>query len=399
MTTTERDHEQPDVVQLLFGPRAADDPTQGYDYLHSACPVAHSSLGYYISSYEDVLWALRHPDYFSSDAEALSIGQEHPLIPLQVDPPMHTQYRRVLNPEFTPAKVGELEPDVRLLVGHLIDRFADRGECDFHEEFATPLPSTIFLRLMGLPQEDLTTFLRWRDNSIRPDVAPGDLAAAAAIREATGKEITVYFEKAIDDCRKRPNEGLLSQLVAVEMDGRNLNEAELLGTCHLLLLGGLDTVTATLDCMIAYLARNPRHRRALVKDRALIPSALEELLRRESPVMIVPRIVNKDVTVGGVELHQGDLASLVIGAANIDEEKFEDAHGVELAREPNRHLAFGGGHHLCLGAHLARLELRVGLEEFHRRIPDYSIPEGVEVHYSPGIRQADRLPLVFGQSP
>ncbi|MGH9206559.1 MAG: cytochrome P450, partial [Acidimicrobiales bacterium] len=182
MSTTQTAPEPIDATHLLFGPGAADDPTEGYSYLRRNCPVAHSSLGYYLTAYDDVQWALRHPEYFSSDAEALSIGQEHPLIPLQVDPPMHTKYRRVLNPEFTPAKIALLEPDVRVLVNQLLDGFAGAAGCDFHEEFATPLPSTIFLRLMGLPQEDLSTFLQWRDNVIRPDVAPGDLDAAAEIR-------------------------------------------------------------------------------------------------------------------------------------------------------------------------------------------------------------------------
>jgi cytochrome P450 len=304
-------------------------------------------------------------------------------------------YRRILNPEFIPKKVAELHDDVVVLVDGIIDRFADKGSCDFHEEFATPLPSAIFLRLMGLPQSDLPTFLQWRDNIIRPDVAPGDFEGAARIRERTGHEISEYFTTALAARRREPDDGFLTQLVRLEMDGRPLTHEELLGICQLLILGGLDTVTATLDCMITYLARHDDERRRLVENPDLIPSAVEELLRTESPVMLVPRVVHKAVTIGGIDLSPGDHISLVLGAANGDEAEFSDADTVDLARDANRHLAFGGGHHLCLGMHLARLELRVGLEAFHRRIPDYAIADGAEIHFSPGIRQANHLPLVF----
>jgi cytochrome P450 len=252
---------------------------------------------------------------------------------------------------------------------------------------------------MGLPQSDLPTFLRWRDNVIRPDVAPDDWEGATRIREETGKAINTYFENAIAARRAQPDDGLLSQLVHTDLlpgeSGRRpLNQEELLGICHLFLLGGLDTVTATLDCMIAYLARHPDRRAALVADPSQWPAAVEELLRHQSPVQMVPRICKQAVTMHGVDINPGDLVTLLIGAANGDEDAFADPDDVDLARDPH-HLAFGGGNHLCLGAHLARLELRIGLEEFHARIPDYEIAAGAEIHYSPGIRQASTLPLVF----
>jgi cytochrome P450 len=133
----------------------------------------------------------------------------------------------------------------------------------------------------------------------------------------------------------------------------------------------------------------------LASDPAVTAGAVEELLRAETPVMVVPRVVKQDVTIDGVDIKAGDHATLCLGAANGDDAEFDDAHGVDFARTPNRHLAFGGGPHRCLGSHLARMELRVALEEFHKRIPDYEIASGTKVRYSPGIRQADRLPLVF----
>ena len=172
-------------------------------------------------------------------------------------------------------------------------------------------------------------------------------------------------------------------LVRAEVEGRPLTHAELLGTCHLLMLGGLDTVTATLDCMITYLAAHPERRQALVDDPDVIPVAVEELLRHQTPVMMVPRKIVQDVEIGGVMCRAGDGATLLIGAGNIDATEFEDADEVRFDRGRNRHVAFGGGPHRCLGSHLARLELRVALEQFHRRIPEYSIADDAEVNFSP----------------
>jgi cytochrome P450 len=162
------------------------------------------------------------------------------------------------------------------------------------------------------------------------------------------------------------------------------------------LLGGLDTVTATLDCMVVHLARAPELRAAIAADLSLVAPAVEELLRYETPVTMVPRILKQEFELGGVQLRAGDHAILLIGAGNCDPEEFDEAEGTDIARESNRHLAFGGGPHRCLGSHLARLELRVALEELHRRIPDYRIAPDAEVHFSPAIRQAASLPLVWG---
>jgi cytochrome P450 len=247
---------------------------------------------------------------------------------------------------------------------------------------------------VGLPREDLPWFMEWRDNTIRPDVAPGDLEGADRIRRETAAAISDYFRQAIADRRAHPDETLLSMIVHGAVDDEPLTEAELLGISHLLLLGGLDTVTATLDCMVAFLAQHPQHRQQLVEDPSRIPAAVEELLRWLSPVMVIPRTAAVDMTLHDVDIKAGDGVTLVLGAANTDEAAFGE-DGVDFGREANKHLAFGGGHHLCLGAHLARLELRVVLEELHRRIPDYRIaPEG-EVHFSTGIRQAEALPLVW----
>jgi cytochrome P450 len=389
--------ENTDALRVLFSPKTADDPHPVYERLRQECPVARRDGDdrgeVFLSRYEDIFWAMRHPEYFTSENMNLYLG-EQPQIPLEVDPPKHTAYRRLLNPRFVPREIEKLAPEVRTTVRTLIDGFAARGACDFHEEFATPLPSTIFLPLMGLPREDLPQFLKWRDDNVRPAVEPGDFDGAERIRRQASHEMNEYFRAAIARRREDPNDGLLSQIVQWTIDGEPLSERELLGMCHLLLIGGLDTVTATLDCMIVFLATHPDHRRELIDNPERIPAAVEELLRWLTPVMVVPRAVAQDVELQGVQLCAGDAVNLVLGSANVDESEFGQPD-VDFSRDPNRHLAFGGSHHLCLGAHLARLELRIALEEFHQRIPDYSIAEGTDIHYSTGIRQAEHLPLVF----
>jgi cytochrome P450 len=387
-----------DPLALLFiEPGASDDPAPAYARLRDECPVARlpgmtGAMTAWISTYDDALWALKHPEVFSSAAEAIDIGQSHDLIPLQIDPPLHTKYRRFLAEWFNSRAIGPLEPEVRKLVNELLDGIVARGECDFHADFATPLPSTVFLAMMGLPQDDLGTLLRWRDDIIRPAADP---AEHEAIRSRTGAEITAYFEAQIDGLRVDPRPGFWSDLVNAEFDGRPLERGELLGMAFLLIIAGLDTVTATLDCMVEYLALHPEQRRALVAQPELTADAVEEMLRALSPVQLVPRVLAEDVTMAGVDLKAGDHATIVIGAANLDPAFYEHPDDVDFDRERSINLAFGGGPHLCLGINLARLELRVALEEWHRRIPDYSIPPGTEINHSPGIRQTDQLPLVW----
>jgi cytochrome P450 len=380
----------------VFSQACADDPHPVYQEMHARCPVGREN-GLFgpsatLSRYDDVLWALKHPEVFSSK-DVVKIGNDVPLIPLSVDPPEHAKYRRLLDPQFSPKRMAELEPEARVLVNEIIDEFVASGECDFHEDFATPLPSTIFLALMGLPQEDLPQFLRWRDDTIRPQA--DETGTVDQKREAAGKAIENYFETKIEEKRSHPDDRLLSTIVHGEVEGRPLTHDELLGTTHLLLLGGLDTVTATLDCMIVFLAQNPERRGAVIQDGSLVIGAVEELLRHQTPVMMVPRVVAQDVELGGVELKAGDGAILLIGAANADHDEFDGASDVRFDRERNRHLAFGGGAHRCLGSHLARLELTVALEEFHRRIPDYQLAPRTVISFSPGIRQSEDLYLRF----
>ncbi len=391
-----------DPLTLLFiDEGASDDPAPAYARLRNECPVARTpgmtgDMAVWVSSYDEALWALKHPEIFSSAAEAIDIGQSHDLIPLQIDPPLHTKYRRFLAEWFNSRAISPLEPEVRKLVNEILDGIVPVGSCDFHQDFATPLPSTVFLAMMGLPQDDLDTLLRWRDDIIRPAADPDE---AEAVRARTGAEITAYFDAQIDGLRETPRSGFWSDLVNAEFEGRPLERGELLGMAFLLIIAGLDTVTATLDCMIKYLALHPERRRELVERPELTTDAVEEMLRTETPVQLVPRVIAQDTTLGSVELKAGDHATIVLGAANLDPAVYDHPDDVDFERQRSINLAFGGGPHLCLGINLARLELRVALEEWHRRIPEYSIPPGTTIAHSPGIRQTDHLPLVWDVAP
>ena len=385
-------------VVNLFDPELMSNPQPKYDEIRSRCPVARSAItnSPIISRYEDVMWALRHPEIFSSEmGELMALGTERPMIPQQIDPPKQTKYRKLLDPQFSRKRMLAIEDLVRADARALIDRFIDAGECEFNSAFAIPLPCNAFLRLMGLPSEDLELFLELKDGIIRPRVEASDIEGAKRARTQTGKRIYAYFEELIDKRSIDPQSDLMSSLVNAEIDGEKLTRNDILDVCFLLLLAGLDTVTATLGCNMTYLANNPEQQARLRDDPALIPGAIEELMRWETPVTAVPRVVKQDVTVSGFELKQGELVTLLLGAANLDDAEFSEPRNVDFERESNRHIAFGGGTHRCLGSHLARMELRVAMEELHKRLPAYWIKPGEKPSFSPGIREVKYLPLVW----
>ncbi len=370
------------------------EPQPMYKALRESSPVFRSPEAVVLSRLADIEMALKHTELFSSNMDAVNLGNVRPLIPLQIDPPEHAKYRRILDPLFTPREMARREPRVTELVNEMIDAFADRGQCDFHAEFAVPLPCTVFLQLLGLPLEDLDKFLEWKDGIIRPEGARNYEQHGAAAASAA-HQVYDYFERAIDDHIANPRDDLLSAMIAANVAGQPLSREELLDICFLFLIAGLDTVTDSLDCFFVYLARHPDHRRQLIEQPDLLPSAIEELLRWETPVPGVVRVAMEDVEVAGCPIAKGERVSPLLGAANTDPAEFPDPELVDFQRNPNRHRAFGGGPHRCLGSHLARMELRVALREFHRRIPDYEIRPGVELTYTRALRSVESLPLTF----
>ena len=378
---------------IFLSPEFNADPLPGYREARR-CPVAHDALmdTVLISRYADVLAALRDPETFSSELDAAALGQR-PLIPLQVDPPRQTRFRRILDPHFSRRKMLALEPRVRTLVNGLIDAFAADGHCEFNAAFAIPLPCTVFLDLMGLPQSDLPELLEFKDGIIRPEASSPE--EGERLREETSARIYAYFEELLEARARHPRDDLMTWFLGAELDGDRLTREEVLDISYLFLLAGLDTVTATLGCSVAHLARHPDERTRLVSDPSLWPAAVEELLRHETPVPVVIRVVTRDTEFAGHSLETGQRVMLMLGAADTDDAEFADADSVSFERGANRHLAFGGGPHRCLGSHLARMELRVALEELHRRIPHYEVAPGETPRYGGGIREVQYLPLVF----
>ncbi len=371
-------------------------PQPMYKEMRASTPVLKMEGSAVVCTRADIDEVFRRPEVFSSNMSAVDLGNIRPLIPLQIDPPDHVRYRRILDPLFAPRQMALLEPDVAALVHQLVDRFVDEGEVDLTKAFTIPLPSQVFLVLLGLPLSELDTFLRIKDGIIRPQILHPEAQewdAQQEIRRRTAQEIYEYFDSELDQREKEPRDDLLSRFLVTEIDGHKLTRHEILDTCFLFLIAGLDTVTASLDCFFAYLAENPAQRQRLVQDPAIVPHAVEELLRWETPVAGVARVAVAEHELSGEKIAPGDQVFVLIGSGNTDEAEFPDADVVDFDREANRHLAFGGGVHRCLGSHLARMELRVALREFHTRIPDYELVPGTKLDYTPGIRSLAELPL------
>ena len=376
----------------------AANPQPVFKALRDGSPVLALEGSLVLSRKADIDEALRHPEMFTSNMSAVDLKNVRPLIPLQIDPPDHKKYRKLLDPIFAPRLMTAMEEEVAVLVNDLIDRFINRGEVDFSAEFSVPYPSQVFLKLLGLPPEELDRFLAMKDGIIRPDHVTGSpygSKKADAHQQKVADSIYAYFNQVLDEREKEPRADLVSRFLSAEVDGHTLTREDILDICFLFLIAGLDTVTATLDCMFAFLSQHPEHRRQLAEDPSLIPSAIEELLRWETPVQMVARASSEDTTFAGCPVHKGDSIVLMLGSANTDDNEVEDADQVRFDREVNRHIAFGGGIHRCLGSHLARMELRVALREWHRRIPEYSVEPGHTLVYTPNIRSIEHFPMRF----
>jgi len=321
------------------------------------------------------------------------------MIPIQINPPDHHRYRKLLDPIFAPREMAAWAEPIAALVNQHIDRFIDRGECVFDEELAVPLPSQVFLTIAGLPLEDLELLLELKDGIIRPGyregLGPQDTEAIQRIQDETGQRIYAYCQDALDERRAQPREDVLTRLLHADVDGERLTDEEIQDIFFLLLIAGLDTITNSLTLFYARLARDPAHRRELAEHPDRIPNAVEELLRLENPTPGVPRVVVEDGEILGCPVHAGEQVQVNLGAAGTDPDLLPDADQVRFDRDTNAHYAFSGGIHRCLGSHLARQELRVTLREWHRRIPDYELKPGTELVWPPGLRSVQNVQLVW----
>lgn len=291
-----------------------------------------------------------------------------PLVPLQLDPPHHEGYRALLQQALSPKAVGKLGDKARALSIELIEGFKDKGECEFISAFAQHLPIAIFMGIVDLPEADRPLLTEISEIAMR-----GETEAERS--EAVGK-LVVYGMGKVAERRANPGNDLISAITRAEVNGKLIDDATLTGLILLLLLGGLDTVASTMGFIAQFLATHPEHRHALVADPSLIPNATEELLRR-FPIATNAREVKADVELGGVLLKAGDMVLVATTMDGLDNSKFPDPLTVDFNRlKPGANSTFGGGVHRCVGSMLARTELRIFLEEWLQRIPDFSIKAG-----------------------
>lgn len=381
----------------LAAARAGATPQQMYLDIMAASPVRDLGDGFYsVTRMADVLALTRSKVVLQGSR---FLGSTRPAIPLGIDGPEHTKYRRLLDPVFTVKRVTPLAKNVRELASQLIDRFVDAGRVDAYEAWTEPLPSTIFLSIMGLPMEDLEDFLRFKNWTLNPRAEEGISEEEQGARRLKAVAwIQDYFNRDLD-AREResaPRDDMIGWLLSSEVDGKRLSREEVLDIIGLLMIAGLDTVTASLTCMLSYLARHPEQRAKILDDPALLPSAIEEMMRFESPVAEGYRRVTADLPLpSGTTLPAGSFVHVSWSAANLDPEFFEDPLRVDFQRTPNRHIGFASGWHRCLGSHLARMEMQTALAVWHERIPHYEIEPGAKLHYSENPRSPAALPLVW----
>lgn len=344
----------------------------------------------------DVENALRTWQDFSSDFGGV-MGSQEPIIPLNVDPPLHVKYRRLLDPYFAPRKMASLQPAVQKHTNDLIDAFADRGSCDLSTELAVPLPCSTFLSLLGLPLDELDALVRWKDIMIRPEHVVADRDEALKLQADTAIEIYGRFSAEMADRRAAPRDDLITYLTQAEIDGEKLTDSEILRTCFLLLAAGLDTVTISLECIFAFLVAHDEARKMLVNEPGSEVNLIEELLRWETPVQSVSRRATRDIELApGCVIASGATVSVAIASANTDPDGLEGADQVDVRRGDMRNFAFGGGPHRCLGSNLARMELRTVVRTWHDRVPEYSLEPGTDLIWNgSALRGVDHLPLVW----
>jgi cytochrome P450 len=363
------------------------------------CPMSYSDEygGYWVvSTYDAIADVLRRRQGFSSYPVGLeSEGQDEStggkkLIPIELDGEAHQRYRTLLNPLFTPATAQQLEPSMRALANQLIDKFIDRGECDVVSEFARLLPGTLFLRMMGWPVEDSEMFYGWVEASMH--ASPEE---SATLRVQVAQERNRYMAALIDQRRRQPEDDLTTVLAHAEIDGTPISDEDLLLLFRLLMAAGLDTVQSVLSQSFVFLAQHPEFR-AQMMEPAVLPTAVEELLRWASPA-VPTRTATEPVEIGGIDLETGERVHCPLGAANRDPTYYADPDTPRLDREnPKPHLTFGLGPHRCLGSHIARLELKIAFEEWHQRIPDYRIgTRGIGEWHLGGVWGVDSVHLEF----
>lgn len=371
------------------------NPQATIDRLREGPPIVFSSAGrrgrstWILKRYEHILEAMQDTELFSSrnySGFSSLIGEDWPMIPSDVDAPLHRPFRMFLNKVFAPSRMTLLEEGIAETVQELIANLKRRTECDFQEEMGRPLPTSVFLRMMGLPLEDAGLFLKW-ENLLMHGIDLEDRALGV-------RSIKNYLVEMIHDREANPRDDILTYVAQGEIDDAPIALQDKIGMCFVLYAAGLDTVASALGFTFKYLAENPDRQEDLRTRPDVRHRAIEELMRANSMV-VVGRFVTRDVNFHGVEMKKGDYVSLGTLFADRDPDKFGDPGHIDFDRQDvMRHITFGSGPHNCLGSHLARREMRIVLDAWLEQMPPFRIKEGEEaVTYGGAVFGVDSLPL------
>lgn len=368
----------------------ARDRGAGWGKLRGLGPLLYGDGWYYFTRRDDVLTALRDPETYSSRTDYDDMISPVPLVPLGFDPPEHTRYRRLLHPYFSPQTLSALLPSLQAQVIDIIDEIATRPDCEVMADLAIPYPSQVFLTLFGLPLEDRERLIAWKDAIIAVSLATDpnsvDLTPAA--------ELFGYLAEAVRAQRESPQAGILSDVLHGE---DALTDAEATGMSLVFVLAGLDTVTASIGAAMLELARRPDLRRRLREQPDHVGAFVEEVIRLEPAAPVLGRVTTREVTVAGVTLPAGSQVRLCVGAINRDGSDPHSGDDLVMDGKLHKHWGFGGGPHRCLGAHLARMELRLVVSEWLARIPEFELAPGYvpEITWPSATCSLRELPLRF----
>lgn len=359
----------------------------------SAMPHQESKPVIFVYRYDDIAQMLRDNETFSSSIVIETFGDalgKH--VMLGMDEPEHRRHRSLVSAAFSQKALARWEHElVERVANELIDRFVERGRAELVREFTFPYPTQIIAGLLGLPREDYPRFQRWSISllSILVNRERG-VAASKALRE--------YFVPILEARRREPREDLISRLAHAEIDGERLADEEIFSFLRLLLPAGVETTYRSTGNLLFGLLSNPEQLAAVRADRSLIPQAIEEAVRWEAPLLMITRVATRDTELSGVPIPAGSTVMPVLGAANRDEERYPDPDRFDIFRTPQSFISFGLGVHVCLGMHLARLEMRVALNRLFDRLPDLRLdPQGDDPHIRGQVfRSPTSLPVLFG---
>jgi len=383
---------------LVYDPYSYDidrDPYPVYRRMRDEAPVYYNEeLDFWaLTRFQDCLDALLDwQSYSSACGTVLELMNGQPLevnMMIFMDHPRQTRYRNLVSKTFTPARIRQLEPRIReIAVGHL-DRLVGRSRFDAVKEFTAKLPMDVISTMLGIPEEDRDRVRGWSNEVLHrdpgnPNITERGIQAMAAVQ--------AYYAESLADRRRRPRDDMMTMLTQAELQAEDgtitrLSDSDIIAFFTLLGTAGNETVTKLMATALYWLARNPGERRILVKEPGVIPNAVEEFLRFDPPSQYQGRTLTRDVTLHGVTMPRGARVMIVNGSSGRDERRFADPDRVDVRRDVDIHLGFGFGRHICLGASLARMEMRIGLEEFLARWPEYDAPEeGVERIHSSNVR-------------